>query len=128
MRKIFLFLILATLALTMTGCAKKVFKEWVPETGSRADATVTLSLFWNPNTEIPETDKGQALWTASSRCKAWGYSGAEPFGTIQTKCTNKYFNGFEWVCNQMTASAVYQCTNNTTPTAPKTDPSKKEFS
>lgn len=125
MKRIFLVLAMAMLMALSAGCAKKVYKEWVPETGSRSDATVTMALFWNPNTEIPDADKNQALWAASERCKSWGYAGAEPFGSMQTKCTNKEYTGFGWQCTQMTATAVYQCTGNSLPAPARITPPKK---
>ena len=125
MKRIFLALAMAMIMAVSTGCAKKVQKEWVPETGSKADATITVALFWNPNTEIPQTQKGQAQQVATERCKSWGYTSAEPFGTVKQECTSKEYTGFGWQCNQMTATAVFQCTGNEIPYTPRVNSSKK---
>jgi hypothetical protein len=95
-------------ALIVAGCA--VQKELVPTGGSRADGTVNLSFEYGAF-EKPQIDKDKAVATATQRCAAWGYKGAEPFGGAITKCEAANAYG----CIQTLVTVTYQCTG--TPTA-----------
>ena len=57
----------------------------VATSGSKADATVTLTAEFSPNGERPRW--GDGLKTAKKRCGAWGYSGAEELGAIFQSCS-----------------------------------------
>ncbi|QJD30915.1 YecR family lipoprotein [Methylococcus geothermalis] len=61
------------LLLGIAGCA--VRKDWFATGGSRADGTVQLSYTWR-RFEQPVVDGAQGVALATSRCAAWGYSGA----------------------------------------------------
>lgn len=113
-----LFAVLAMFA--MTGCAKKVVqKEWLAVGGSRADATVTLAVSWNPQQETPQFAKAQADDLAKQKCQQWGYSGAEPFGAIQDKCTGMTRDPFgTLVCYQREAYTTYMCLGSPSASGP----------
>ena len=88
--------------LTLQGCA--VQKELVATGGSRADGTVKMSYeFGLLEQPVVNIQKGQAI--ASERCKAWGYTAAEPFGG-QTKQCNDFDTG---TCNRWVVTVEYQC-------------------
>lgn len=110
MRKVFavMILLLAVVAL-FAGCAQKVHKDWIPSTGSKADATVSMSVFWDPRTEIPVSSNEQALAEAKKKCMAWGYQSAEPFGTVTSQCAETDIVMGSPVCVKMMATVVYQC-------------------
>lgn len=79
MRNNILVLLVSTLVLS--GCATQ--KQMVPMGGSKADGTVRMGFDYGLF-EKPVLDKNQAIAAAEQRCKAWGYSGTEPFG-VQLK-------------------------------------------
>ena len=93
-------------------CAQKVHKDWFAHDGSRSDAIVKLAITWNPAMEIPQADRGQADALAAAKCRVWGYTGAEPFGSIVQRCTQMGHNGYSVVCYQMQAEVTYQCLGN----------------
>lgn len=108
------------LALSLgAGCAKKVHKDWFAIDGSRADATVKVALTWNPQVEIPQSEREQADALAAEKCKVWGYTGAEMFGGINQRCTQMGNNGFAVVCYQMQAEITYQCLGNPSQSQPQ---------
>lgn len=78
--------------------------------GSRSDGTVELAFEYGAF-EKPKVDSVAALETAKSRCSAWGYSGAEPFGAATTQCT--YMSGYG--CMRTMVKVQYQCTGAGTP-------------
>src|SRR6185437_824607 len=95
-----------TAALLVTACATQ--KVLVPVGGSRADGTVNLSYEYGIF-EAPHVDVAQAQATATARCTAWGYTGAEPFGGQMSKC--EAFNGYG-SCMRYLVTVTYQCTGN----------------
>lgn len=109
MRKIIAVMIFLAVAGLFAGCARKVHKDWVASTGSKADATVSMSVFWDPRTEIPVGSKEQALAEARKKCMAWGYHSAEPFGTVTSQCAETDIVMGSPVCVKMMATVVYQC-------------------
>ena len=116
-------LFLSLITITLVGCgAKQVHKDWYALDGSRADATVKVALSWNPEREIPQSDKSQADKIAEERCKAWGYSGAEIFGGASQKCTQIGYTGFTTLCLEAQAIVTYQCLGN--PSQPSQSSSK----
>jgi len=72
-------LVAVPICMLLLGCS--VPKDWVATGGSRADATVKLSI-QHGEFEVPVTDDAQALRVASERCRNWGYEGAEAFGGV----------------------------------------------
>lgn len=90
-------------AVTLAGCA--VNKDWVAAGGSRADGTVKLAYEYG-EFQKPMVSRDQAVRTATDRCAAWGYTGAEPFGEVLTNC----INGNAYGCNVYRVTAEFQCT------------------
>ncbi|HLA72845.1 MAG TPA: YecR family lipoprotein [Steroidobacteraceae bacterium] len=86
------------------GCA--VQKTLTAMGGSKSDGTVrmayTLNLF-----EKPVVNWQQGAADARSRCAAWGYSDAAPFGGELRQCQAS--DGFG-SCNQWLVSMDFQCT------------------
>jgi hypothetical protein len=109
--------ILAALALVASlGCARQVPKDWYAIGGSRADATVKLGFNYNPNTEKPDVSRQQADIIAETKCKTWGYTGAEPFGSVMQRCSNMSYSMYGPICYQMEVTTEYQCTGQIEPT------------
>ena len=75
--------ILITVLLGVGGC--KTNKILQATGGSRSDGVVELS-YVTGGFEQPVVDWNQGLATASERCRAWGYSSAEPFGGGKSTC------------------------------------------
>lgn len=98
--------ILATVALA--GCA--VQAQMVPTGGSRADGTVKLSYEYGA-LQVPKVDGAQGIAAATSRCKAWGYTGAEAFGGGTRTCADSSMGS----CNVYRVTVEYQCTGNPPP-------------
>jgi hypothetical protein len=96
--------------LVAQGCA--VTKQLVPVGGSRADGTVKMAYSYT-GLESPQVDRQQAIDSATARCAAWGYKGAEPFGGSMKQCTRLTRMG----CGQMTVTVEFQCTGSTAPPA-----------
>jgi hypothetical protein len=99
MRTLFTLAIAATIA----GCATQ--KELVATGGSRSDGVVELSFEYG-GFEDPQLNAQQGLATATARCQAWGYPGAEPFGGERRQC--QFSN--EYGCMRWTVTIPYQCT------------------
>lgn len=110
---------LLALILILNGCA--TVKTMQATGGSKADATIELSCQYTA-LEKPKVDWRQARRTATSKCQAWGYSAAEPFGSTMSQCTayNGYGNCMKWL-----ATAKYQCTNSGDYPTPRTSTSSK---
>jgi outer membrane lipoprotein SlyB len=92
------------LAISLSGCATT--KNWSATGGSRADATVKLSYEYGAY-ETPQTNEIEALNLASSRCKTWGYTGAEAFGGVTQQCNAP---GGLGGCARWLVTKEYQCT------------------
>ncbi len=99
-----LVLVAASAALMLAGCAST--KTWSATGGSRADATVKLSYEYGPF-EKPQTNDTEALNLAISRCKTWGYTGAEAFGGITQQCN---MPGGMGGCARFMVTKEFQCT------------------
>ena len=97
--------LLAASVLTMflQGCA--VNKQLTPTGGSRSDGTVKLSYEFGMF-EVPKLDAQQGMNAALERCKAWGYTGAEPFGGSRKTCSQPSSSG----CMGWLVTIEYQCT------------------
>jgi hypothetical protein len=89
----------------LAGCA--VQSTMVPTGGSRADGTVKLSYDFGAF-QIPKVNPTQGLAAAKSRCSAWGYTGAEPFGGATKSCVDFSMGS----CNAFRVTVEYQCTGN----------------
>lgn len=90
----------------LAGCATQ--KALQATGGSKADGTVDLS-FQYGLFEKPEVNWGEGVQIARSRCQAWGYSDAEPFGGTKSICNQR--NGYG-DCIDTVVTATYQCTGS----------------
>jgi hypothetical protein len=86
----------------MLGCSTN--KELVATGGSRADGTVNLS-YELGSLEKPKLNLEKGLATARDRCRAWGYSDAEPFGGETRQCQAPSQYG----CVRWLITLTYQC-------------------
>src|SRR5690242_20070702 len=98
------YLTAATAVVLLASCETPM--EMQATGGSRADGTVNLSYEYGLF-QLPVVDRTAALQTARSRCTAWGYANAEPFGGQINHC-NRY-NGYG-NCLDMLVTVQYQCT------------------
>lgn len=100
-------LVVATVLLTMAGCASQ--KSWTSVGGSRADGSVKLGYVVNMF-EKPVVSQSQGDANAASVCQRWGYDSAEAFGMSSSKCqrTDGYGN-----CTQSLVTREWQCINDT---------------
>lgn len=96
-------LVAAIAAMSLVGCAST--KTWSATGGSRADATVRLSYEYG-QFEKPQTSETEALNLAISRCKTWGYTGAEAFGGVTQQCSLPSGMG----CARFVVTKEFQCT------------------
>jgi hypothetical protein len=99
--------ILITSAIAIGACAQQVTRTPVPVSGSKADGTVEMAVDYAYGEQVT-VDWIGATASAQQRCKAWGYSKAEPFGGQRDVCHSR--NGYGW-CLQGTVTYTYQCTN-----------------
>ena len=97
-------MVAAAAALLLSGCATT--KNWSATGGSRADATVRLSYEYGAF-EQPQTNEMEAINLATSRCKTWGYTGAEAFGGVTRQCN---MPGGMGGCNGWIVTKEFQCT------------------
>ena len=104
-----IMLLAATASIALAGCATT--KNWSATGGSRADATVKLSYEYGAF-ERPQVNEMEALNLATSRCKTWGYTGAEAFGGSTQVCN---MPGGMGGCNRWLVTKEYQCTGTGTP-------------
>lgn len=95
-------LALLTATLLLSACATD--KVLVPTGGSRADGTVELA-YEVGGFEKPILNPGQGIAAARSRCSAWGYADAEPFGGEKRQC--QYGTGYG--CDRWLVTVSYQC-------------------
>ena len=124
MRRITIFLLFNLACFALIGCAKTVQKEWVAHDGSKADGTVKLALTWNPNLEKPQAQLEQAQHVATKKCQAWGYAGAEAFGSVVSRCIQPRFTGFGTTCDKVLAEMTFQCVGDINTPASTTDVKK----
>ena len=104
MPKLYGTVVVATLLLG--GCA--THKDWLVTGGSRADGVVRLSYERN-EFQRPKLSKAQADQMATQRCMAWGYKGAETFGSQSIQCESR--RGFG-NCGDRLVTVEYQCTGS----------------
>lgn len=98
-----LVLLSMCMGLMLAGCATP--KEWIPYSGSKSDGVVKLAFEYG-GFEKPVIPGGQALRVASERCRAWGYSGTEPFGGVLEECVR--WN--QYGCIRYKVLTEFQCT------------------
>lgn len=96
-------------ALLASGCATQ--KDWLVTGGSRADGVVSLSYERN-EFQRPELDQAEADRLATQKCMAWGYKGAESFGSQRNDCLSR--RGFG-NCGTRRVTVEYQCTGSPAP-------------
>lgn len=93
----------AIAALLVVGCATQ--KNWLVTDGSRADGVVSLSYEHN-EFQRPELSQAEADQLATQKCMAWGYKGAESFGSQRNDCLSR--RGFG-NCGSRRVTVQYQC-------------------
>lgn len=86
-----------------SGCA--VQKAWTPTGGSRSDGIIRMSYEYGA-LQVPTVDNAAGISAAVQRCKAWGYTGGEPFGSVTRTCVD----GDRYGCNVFRITAEIQCT------------------
>ena len=91
--------------LIFSGCATP--KQWDAMGGSRSDGTVKLAYEYGLF-EQPQLQAGQGMQLATQKCAAWGYNGAEPFGSAMSQCIQAGSSG----CVRWRVSAEFQCLTN----------------
>jgi hypothetical protein len=98
-------LLLLGVMVFLSGCA--VQKELSAMGGSRADGTVEMAFSYGLF-EVPKIDWNKGTVDARQVCAGWGYSGAQPFGSVNKKCQqwDRQLGCVRWL-----VSALYQCTN-----------------
>lgn len=112
------------IGLIISGCISTQPMNWQATGGSRADATVKLSIQYQAGID-PVLNASQAINEATRKCTAWGYTGAEAFGGVKTECSQYYTNLVGSVCvGIITVTKEYQCTGqgNETTTKPVQQP------
>lgn len=99
------FLMFGLILLFSSGCATP--KQWDAISGSRSDGTIRLGFHVGPF-EKPQLKEGQAERLAGEKCRVWGYSGAQLFGSVMQKCTaNNQYGCVAWFIY-----ADYQCVSH----------------
>lgn len=95
------------IAANLTACATPVNKNWFVTDGSKSDATITLA-YDEGLLQQAVIDEQEAFLMAENGCKAWGFKGAQVFGTPLDKCArrDKLFG-----CISTRYTQLYQCVN-----------------
>ena len=117
-------ILFSLIGLTISGCVSTQPMDWQATGGSRADATVKLSIQYQAGVD-PVLSNSQAINEATKKCRAWGYTGTDAFGGIKTECSQYYTNLVGSVCvGIITVTKEYQCTGqgNETTTKPVQQP------
>ncbi len=92
--------------LTLSGCA--VTKEYSATGGSRSDGTIDLSYQYDVF-QKPQVSEEQGAKIAIDKCRKWGYSEAEPFGSKLRNCLQQNAHG---TCLLTQVVVKYQCLGN----------------
>ena len=96
--------------LALAGCVT-VPKQWAPHGGSKADGVVKVA-YEVLDVEIAQASEVQALDSATQSCKAWGFTGAQPFG-LETRACNVYYGQHgNSSCKSWIVSKPFQCTGS----------------
>lgn len=90
--------------LPLLGCAATT-ASLEPAGGSKADGTVEMAMIVGGFQNV-KIDEAQSQAGALQRCRAWGYTAAEPFG-MQKRACNTYSGQY---CVEWLVSVTYQCT------------------
>lgn len=117
-------ILFSLIGLTISGCVSTQPMDWQATGGSRADATVKLSIQYQAGID-PVLSASQAINEATRKCTAWGYAGADAFGGVKTECGQYYTGMFGSECvGIITVTKEYQCTGqgNETTTKPVQQP------
>lgn len=93
----------ATVALLVSACATQ--KDWLVTKASRADGVIALSYEHN-EFQRAQLNDDEAIRLANQKCAAWGYKGAEPFGSERTDCLSR--RGFG-NCGSRRVTVEFQC-------------------
>lgn len=96
----------ASAALLLASCA--THRELLVTQASRSDGVVVISYQGN-EFQRGGADYDEAETLAAKRCTAWGYSGAEAFGSQKTTCLSR--RGFG-NCGARRVDIPFQCTGN----------------
>lgn len=88
----------------LSACATNLI-AWQATGGSRADGNVRLSYEYREGLGKPVTDPAQAAKLAKSRCAAWGYQDASPFGGETRTCSVRFLG----LCDTWIVTREYQC-------------------
>ncbi len=86
----------------LNGCAMQ--QNYTATGGSKSDGTIRLS-YEAPGLRDVIVDENQGLQLAISRCKSWGYTGAEEFGGITRVCQMPGGS----ICPSWLITKEYQC-------------------
>lgn len=97
-------LLVSLIAITMTACSAN--KNMAATGGSKADGIVKMSYSYG-KFEKPVIDKAQGKRSALKRCKAWGYTGVEPFEASAATCSGSDF--IMGGCSRYVVTTEYQC-------------------
>ena len=92
------------IALTLSGCA--VTKVAVPIGGSKSDGVVKMGFDYT-GFENPNVNEEKIRADALERCKVWGYTKSEPFGSFIRTCTGRNNLG----CTHFRVTIDFQCGN-----------------
>ena len=98
------YIAVSAVVLILAGCATPEVMQATG--GSRSDGTVDLSYEYGLF-QKPVVDMHAAQITATDRCRAWGYTAAEPFGGQINHCNQ--FNAYG-DCLDMLVTVRDQCT------------------
>lgn len=90
----------------LAGCATQ--RELLVTDASRSDGTVVISYEGN-EFQRGDADYDEAANMAEKKCAAWGYSGAEAFGSKKTTCLSR--RGFG-NCGHRRVDIPFQCVGN----------------
>jgi len=101
-------MVVLLVSITLAGCAPST-QHPVAIAGSKSDATIVMAAEFSDGGEVPNWAGAQA--TAEDRCAAWGYSGAEPLGSVFSSCTSF---GAYGSCNRTRQTMTFQCLGGTT--------------
>ena len=87
----------------LAGCVTS--KQW-SEVGSKREAGLVKLAYEYTATEITRLEAGQADQLATQRCREWGFTGSEAFGTTSKKCIENSQSGG---CGKWQVYAIFQC-------------------
>ena len=101
-----LHLTIPALVLLLASCATQ--RELLVTQASRSEGTVVISYEGN-EFQRGSADYDEAATMATRRCTAWGYTGADAFGSQATTCLSR--RGFG-NCGRRRVDIPFQCVGN----------------